>query len=424
MTTNADDSNVENKIKDSSQDAEEIEFGKISTFDPLATQPTFDPLATQPTMELLPLGSDAKRNERTKENYRTSEASSVGRNTNYELIRQISHSPRSMVYRAKQLGSNRRVIFKLIISKHLSVAANADGFRNDMEAASRLSHPGIISIIEWGSYDGQTFVSMEHVEGGFLGDPPNEGPVSSQQAADIAQRIAVAVAYAHEKGVIHGNLIPSNVLLNVQKVPLIIGFGQLSSLEPDTSLFPPSGVRGTPGFLAPEQVRNQTGMEGPLVDVYAVGGILYFLLTGRAPFQTSSPEFTLRKVLESDPVPPAVLNPLVHADLEAICLKCLSKDPRRRYSRASDLADDLGRWSRGEVVHAKQASAWSQILQILRTHRILKNAAFAVAIVTLMAVLMLAKSIHDRRILRERANGLEEEIQSLRNEVIQKKEQP
>jgi tRNA A-37 threonylcarbamoyl transferase component Bud32 len=402
MTTNA--NNPENeKNSGEKPSADGMEFMTISSFDKFATIP--NDVRELEEDEQTPHGEGggiARKSEGTD-----SDVPVAAGGSNYQLIREVVRSPRAVIYKARQVASNRLVVVKLILSGNLSAGEDASRFIAEMDAAMKLSHPGIASIYETGKYDGKQFVSMEHVDGSCLPDFVRDGPLAPKQAAEIAQRIAVAVAYAHDHGVVHRNLTPSNVLCGNKMVPQLIGFGQSAAVEPDSSLVYMSGVRGTPGFLSPEQVRKQSGLEGPLVDVYAVGAILYFLITARPPFQTSSPDDTLRQVLESSPVPPALLNPLVPADLESVCLKCLRKEPSQRYPSAAELAADLDRWSRGEPVHAGGAPVWQSVSGTGRLRRFINPTIVTLTVLIVVAAVMLAKAFYDNAVLRDLARAIE-----------------
>jgi WD40 repeat protein len=239
----------------------------------------------------------------------------------------------------------------MILAGQLAGEDNIRRFRLEAEAAANLDHSGIVPIYEFGEHDGRHFFSMGFVEGTSLAAKVADGPLPPREAASLTMQIAGAMQYAHERDVIHRDLKPANVLVDRQGRPRVTDFGLAKRLRGDSSLTHTGQVMGTPSYMPPEQAEGRD--VGPAVDVYALGAILYCLLTGRPPFQAASPMETLLQVREREPVPPRQLNPGVPRDLETIALKCLQKQPGRRYESAAALAADLERWLQGETILAR-----------------------------------------------------------------------
>jgi WD40 repeat protein/tRNA A-37 threonylcarbamoyl transferase component Bud32/tetratricopeptide (TPR) repeat protein len=271
----------------------------------------------------------------------------------YELLHELARGGMGVVYKARQISLNRTVALKMILSGQLATDAEVRRFYQEAEAAAGLDHPGIVPIFEVGEHDGHHFYSMSYVEGRSLSQRMAAGPLPAQPAADLVRQVAEAVEYAHRRGVIHRDLKPGNVLVDAQNCPRVTDFGLAKKLDTDSSLTVTGSVMGTPSYMPPEQAAGRVAEVGPASDVYSLGALLYCLLTGRPPFQASTPVETLRQVIEDDPVPPRTLNGDTPRDLQTIVLKCLHKERQRRYRSAEALAIDLGRWLRGEPIEAR-----------------------------------------------------------------------
>ena len=261
-----------------------------------------------------------------------------------------------VVYRARQISLNRPVALKMILAGQLANDMDIKRFRLEAEAAAGLDHPGIVPIYEIGQHLDQHYFSMGFVEGSSLAHKVAAGPLPSLEAARLVGEVAEAIQYAHERGVIHRDLKPQNVLLDQNGRPRVTDFGLAKKVGADADLTASGAVMGTPSYMPPEQASGDTHTLGPSADIYSLGAVLYCLLTGRPPFQSASLMETLLQVRQREPVAPRELNPAVDRDLETICLKCLQKDIPRRYASARDLADDLRRWLRGEPIVARPVS--------------------------------------------------------------------
>jgi WD40 repeat protein len=289
----------------------------------------------------------------------------------YQVLRELGRGGMGVVYLARHEPLRREVALKLL--RAAAVGADAARLRAEAEAVARLQHPNIVQVFDVGSHDDRPYLALEYVPGGSLADALRGRPQRPQDAAALVEALARAVQHAHERGVVHRDLKPSNVLLQKTEdrgqrteqdgsslssvlcplsscVPKVADFGLARLLDASAS---GQGVVGTPCYMAPEQVTEQGRAAGPAADVYALGGILYELLTGHPPFLGDSPEATIMQAVVADPAPPRRLVASCPPDLEAVCLRCLEKRPQDRYRSAAELADDLGRWRRGEPTRAR-----------------------------------------------------------------------
>jgi serine/threonine protein kinase len=293
------------------------------------------------------------------------------------LIGKIAEGGMGEVWRARQVSLNRAVALKLIRAGHLATPTDVQRFRLEAEAAARLDHEGIVRVYEVGEHEGRHYLSMELIEGASLAEQIGDGAWTLQathaarRQRDIAGLIAAvarAVHHAHQRGVLHRDLKPANILIDPQGRPHLTDFGLAKILEHDSGLTRSTAILGTPGYLSPEQAAGRSTEVTIASDIYSLGAILYELLTGRPPFCGASTVETLRLILDTEPRRPRNLNPSVAGDLEVISLKCLEKEPSRRYASAEALAQDLERWLRREPIQARPATPLERTVKFVRRH--------------------------------------------------------
>jgi tRNA A-37 threonylcarbamoyl transferase component Bud32 len=291
----------------------------------------------------------------------------------YEILGELGRGGMGVVYKARHLRLNRLVALKMILAGGHASGQELTRFQREAEAVARLQHPNIVQIYEDGEHQGLPFFAMEFVAGGSLDRRLQGRPIPPREAVRMVATLAAAVDHAHQKGVIHRDLKPANVLLGEGDAPKITDFGLAKYLDAVGGQTASGAVLGTPSYMAPEQAggRDAAGGRpeiGRTADVYALGAILYELLTGRPPFLAETPLDTLLQVISQEPIPPRRLQPTIPGDLETVCLKCLEKDPPRRYPTALDLGQDLERWSRGEPISARPPAVAYVLGKFVRRH--------------------------------------------------------
>ncbi len=286
----------------------------------------------------------------------------------YELLEEIGRGGMGVVYRARQVSLGRTVAVKMMVGGHLASQAEIQRFHAEAEAGASLEHPNIVAIYDIAVQDGQPYFSMQWVNGRNLAAEACNATsrFGNRRAAELLLTLAWAVHHAHQRGVLHRDLKPANVLLDSRGEPHVSDFGLARSLGANRHLTVSGSVLGSPGFMAPEQAAGKAEQLTTAVDIYGLGAILYFLLTGRPPFAEVTELETLRSLLEREPARPRSLNPQADRDLETICLKCLEKDPQRRYASADALAEELERWLRREPIRARRAGAAEHVLKWAR----------------------------------------------------------
>src|SRR5437868_6152207 len=278
----------------------------------------------------------------------------------YELLDEVGRGGQGVVFRARQKSLNRTVALKDISLGQWASKAHLKRFRLEAEAAARLEHAGIVPIHEVGERDGSCYFSMKFVEGGQLDEVVRRAPMSIRQAAELIVKVARTVHYAHEHGILHRDIKPGNILLDAQGEPHLTDFGLARLLETEGSVTQTLDVIGTPSYMAPEQaVGNNTGVSNA-TDVYGIGAVLYQLLTGHPPFAGGTTYETIKLVLDTEPRQPRLWNRKIDRDLSTICLKCLEKDPKRRYPSALALAEDLERWLKHEPIQARHTGVFAR----------------------------------------------------------------
>jgi len=277
----------------------------------------------------------------------------LGELGDYELLEEVGRGGQGVVFRARQKSLNRTVALKVISLGQWASKAHLKRFRLEAEAAARLEHPGIVPIHEVGERDGSCYFSMKFVEGGQLDEVARRDPMPIRRAVELIAKVSRTVHYAHEHGILHRDIKPGNILLDTKGEPHLTDFGLARLVESESSVTQTLDVLGTPSYMAPEQaVGNNSAITG-VTDVYGLGAVLYQLLTGQPPFAGGATYETIKLLLDTEPRPPRVLNPKIDRDLSTICLKCLEKDPKRRYASALTLAEDLERWLKHEPIRAR-----------------------------------------------------------------------
>jgi serine/threonine protein kinase len=371
----------------------------------------------------------------------------------FEVLREVGRGGMSVVYEARQLGLNRKVALKMLLAGGYAGREQRTRFRTEGEALGRLQHPHIVPVHGVGEHDGRLYLVMEYVEGGNLaeavarGQWAGGGKDGQQRAARLVETLARAVHYAHQRGIVHRDLKPANILLasggreppeSPQRLssgglrpplagttPKITDFGLAKLLEREGGNAIAGGptqsgaVLGTPSYMAPEQAAGQSREIGPAADVYALGTILYELLAGRPPFRAETPLQALLQVQSAEPVPPGRLCPRLSRDLATVCLKCLEKDPRRRYPSAEALADDLGRFLAGEPIQARPVGAPERAWRWCRRNPLAASLAGALGLIVLGSLVGLTGLYLNADAQRRRAEGAEERWQKAADEARQ-----
>jgi serine/threonine protein kinase len=298
----------------------------------------------------------------------------------YDLLEEIGRGSQGNVYRARQKSLNRTVALKVIRSGRWTTQAHLKRFRLEAETAASLDNSNIVPIYEVGEHDGCCYFSMRLVEGGPLDEISKRESMPIRRAAELIARLAHAVHYAHQSGILHRDIKPGNILIDVKGEPHLTDFGLARLVEAESTVTRTLDTLGTPSYMAPEQALGNSQLTSA-TDVYGLGAVLYHLLTGHPPFAGGTTYDTIRLLLETEPRQPRLWNPKIDGDLATICLKCLEKDPQRRYSSALALAEDLERWLRHEPVRARRTGMFGRGRKWVR-----RNPTFALLILSLTAL--------------------------------------
>jgi serine/threonine protein kinase/tetratricopeptide (TPR) repeat protein len=309
--------------------------------------------------------------------YKTNTPKSLG---DYELLEEIGRGSQGNVYRARQKSLNRTVALKVIRSGRWTTQAHLKRFRLEAETAASLDNSNIVPIYEVGEHDGCCYFSMRLVEGGPLDEISKREPMPIRRAAELIARLARAVHYAHQRSILHRDIKPGNILIDVKGEPHLTDFGLARLVEAESTVTRTLDTLGTPSYMAPEQALGNSQLTSA-TDVYGLGAVLYHLLTGHPPFAGGTTYDTIRLLLETEPRQPRLWNPKIDRDLATICLKCLEKDPQRRYSSALALAEDLERWLWHEPVRARRTGMFGRGRKWVR-----RNPTFALLILSLTAL--------------------------------------
>src|SRR5437762_2372111 len=301
----------------------------------------------------------------------------------YELLEEIGRGGQGVVYRARQKSLNRTVALKVIGLGHWATEAHVKRFRLEAEAAASLEHPCIVPIHEVGERDGSCYFSMKFIEGGQLDEVVRQTPMSIRHAAELIAKVARIVHYAHEHGILHRDIKPGNILLDQKGEPHLTDFGLARLVETESTMTRTLEVLGTPSYMAPEQAMGNNSAVSSATDVYGLGAVFYQLLTGQPPFAGGATYETIKLLLDTEPKQPRLLNPKIDRDLSTICLKCLEKEPKRRYSSALALAEDLERWLKHEPIQARRIGVFTRGKKWLRRNP--TSALLAASLVALAA---------------------------------------
>ncbi len=362
------------------QYAEELQafFSEDSRWKHLAEAPLPGDSRFEPTMD-----SNA-----TRQHISTATQNRVGYFGDYELLEEIARGGMGVVHKARQVNLNRIVALKMILAGQLASEQDVKRFYQEAEAAANLNHPGIVPIFEVGQQEGQHFFSMAYVEGPSLSTQLADGPMPPRAAAALLYQVAQAVEHAHGQGIVHRDLKPAYILLNDQQAAMITDFGLAKKTADQSELTTTGQILGTPAYMPPEQAAGNTAAVGPLADVYSLGAILYCMLTGRLPFQAANPLDTLTQVLRNEAVAPHQLNQEIPRDLDTICLKCLQKEPAKRYESAGALAEDLQRWLDGKPILAHPVGHLERTVKLVRRHPVVSGLVATIAIVLLSGIVV------------------------------------
>ncbi len=362
----------------------------------------------------------------------------------YDILGELGRGGMGVVYKARHQRLQRLVALKMILAGSHAGPSDVARFRTEAEAIARIQHANIIQIYEVGEHEGKPYFSLEYCGGGSLAQQNNGTPMTATDAARLVEMLVRGVEAAHQAGVIHRDLKPANVLLRRKSEienpksenssdlgfriadfePKVTDFGLAKKVEGGSGLTQTGAVMGTPSYMAPEQAGGMTKQLGPAVDIYALGAILYELLTGRPPFKAATPLDTIMQVVSAEPVPPSRLQPKLPRDIETICLKCLHKEPARRYASAGALAEDLGRFLRGEPIEARPVGAvergwrWCQRKPALAAVSGLAVAAVLLALVSLATAYVFVSGSRDQ----ERNQRLKAESLATENKHLADKE--
>jgi serine/threonine protein kinase len=309
----------------------------------------------------------------------------LGEFGDYELLEEIGRGGQGVVYRAHQKSLNRTVALKVIGLGPWATEAHLKRFRREAEAAASLDHPLIVPIHEVGEREGCCYFSMNFVEGGQLDEVVRREPIPIRRAVELIAKVARTVHYAHEHGILHRDIKPGNILLDVKGEPHLTDFGLARLVETESTVTRTLDVMGTPSYMAPEQAAGNNAAVSSATDIYGLGAVFYQLLTGHPPFSGGTTFETVRLVLDTEPRSPRLINPKVDRDLSTICLKCLEKDPKRRYSSALALAEDLEHWLKHEPIRAKRSGFFTHGRKWVRRKPAI--AVLSAALVALAAVM-------------------------------------
>lgn len=336
----------------------------------------------------------------------------------FQFIEEIGRGGMGVVWRARQVSLDRDVALKMILKGGFATDNDRRRFQAEAQAAAALNHPNIVPIFEVGEIDGHSFYAMKLVQGGSLAQDPPEGVRKPSDAAALVAGIAKGIHHAHQRGILHRDLKPGNILLENGE-PMITDFGLAKRMESSVEVTAEGSVLGSPGYMSPEQAQGLTTEISTATDIYSLGAILYHLLTGRPPFRADSPVSTLKLVIDTDPTAPRAINHKVDRDLDNICLKCLAKEPSRRYASADALREDLERWMRREPVLARRAPFWERFWKSARRHPAIAAGIAAVVVTAALGAAAVNTQFQKTLAALDRAKANERAERSARAALIE-----
>ncbi|MDB4671480.1 serine/threonine protein kinase [Pirellulaceae bacterium] len=311
---------------------------------------------------LAPTPAEGKSNLVVSE---TTDSSTFAQRTigGYEIVDEIDRGGMGIVYRAKDLQLDRTVALKMIRAGRMASESDVQRFRAEAQAAAKLDHPGIVPIYEVGTHQGQPYFSMAFIEGAKLDDFHKKNELSVRDACQLVRDVAIAIDHAHQNGLVHRDVKPANILIDQAGRPRVTDFGLAKNLEKDDGLTSTGEILGSINYMAPEQASARGDLVDRMTDVYSLGAVLYYLCTGQPPFETDNPVDTLLKILDAQPVSADRLNPELDAEVAAICMRCLEKEPKNRYLTAAEFANEIDRYLKGEPVQAMRSGIMIRIRQ-------------------------------------------------------------
>jgi tetratricopeptide (TPR) repeat protein/tRNA A-37 threonylcarbamoyl transferase component Bud32 len=338
-----------------------------------------------------------------------SDEATVRRFGDYELLQKIGAGGMANVYRARQISLKREVALKLIRAGQLASDQELRRFEMEAEAAASLDHPNIVPVYEVGVHEGWHYLGMRLVDGQSLDRLMPRYRADPRAMASLLAKVARAIHYAHQRGILHRDLKPSNVIIDPAGEPHVTDFGLAKRVDQDMGVTLSGQLVGTPAYMAPEQMRTSAKRLTTAADIYSLGVILYELLTGEVPFRGETALETLRQAVEREPKRPSTIQRQVDRDLETICLRCLEKEPERRYSSAEALAEELERWLRHEPIHARPSNVWMRGAKWARRR---PAAAAAIALLLIGTCISTWQAVRATRAEREQRRLREEAEQA------------